>query len=389
MANPFGRNGRRRRVLSEEMLSASSAHLALRATAADENDADAAPRYSEAAGVEHHPQITSFVPRRFRTIAVLALAGGLSTAAVEALHWFVAPQARNYGAGGLNPFELGTPGNVAAWLSAVLLLVAAAVALLIYSLRRHRINDYRGRYRVWLAAAVACTLLSVNSVAALHVLVAAVAAQHTGWTALPDHAIWWLAVGGLPLAWISIRAWLDARESRLAAAALSVAFASYAAGVVGTLGGWPAVGAQVQPMYTAGAHLIGHWMLLIGLISYSRYLVLDAQGLIPARRARKPLQSKEKVQEKTDMGQRPIRTGRATDGRKTDNSVDSNAAAYRQAPATDSRKPADQIDRSRWTDGSEPDSEDYGGDDDGPRDRKLTKAQRKRLRKLKANHRAA
>ena len=30
-----------------------------------------APRYSDAAGVENHPQITDFVPRRYRTIALL------------------------------------------------------------------------------------------------------------------------------------------------------------------------------------------------------------------------------------------------------------------------------------------------------------------------------
>jgi len=388
MANPFGRNGRRRRVLSEEALSASSAHRALRAPGAEEDAAEAAPRYSEAAGVEHHPQVTNFVPRRFGTIALLAVAGGLSIAAVGALHWFVAPLARIYGAGLSAPLELGVPGNVASWLSAVLLLVAAAFALLIYSLRRHRIDDYRGRYRVWLAAALACTLLSVNSVAALHSLAAAVAAHYTGWTTLADHAIWWLAVGGVPLAWIALRSWLDARESRLAAVALAVAFASYAAAVIGTLGGWPTMNPQIQVMYTAGATLIGHWMLVIGLFSYSRFVVLDAQGLIPARRSRQPQQAKDKVQETTDMGQRPIRTRRSFDGDDALDVSDVESNIPNRQRTNNRRQPDDKLDRSRWTDGSEPEPDDYG-DERSPRNRKLTKAERKRLRKLKARDRAA
>ena len=37
--------------------------------------ASQAPRYSDAAGVENHPQITDFVPRRYRTIVLLLMAG--------------------------------------------------------------------------------------------------------------------------------------------------------------------------------------------------------------------------------------------------------------------------------------------------------------------------
>ena len=49
-----------------------------------------------------------------------------------------------------------------------MLLLASATCLLIYSIRRHRIDDFRGRYRIWLAASAACLVLSANSVAGLH-----------------------------------------------------------------------------------------------------------------------------------------------------------------------------------------------------------------------------
>jgi hypothetical protein len=371
------------------MLSASSAHRALRVPRTDDDAADAVPRYSEAAGVEHHPQVTGFVPRKFRSIALLAIAGAISTAAVIALHWFVAPLAAGYGVQRPSPLELGTPGNLAAWTSAVLLLAAAADCLLIYSLRRHRIDDYRGRYRAWLAAAFVCLLLSLNSVAPLHGLMAAVAAHHVGWTALADHAIWWLVVGGLPLGWIALRSWLDACESRLAAAALAAAFLAYAAGLVSLLAGWPAMEPPWLVIFTAAAPLIGHWMLIIGLVSYSRFVVLDAQGLVPVRRSRRRQQAAETLEETKDMGQRPIKSGRSLIGQQSDDVEDSNTNSTYQTRGRDSRSSGDSLDRSRWTDGSEPDGDDYDDDGGGPRNRKLTKAERKRMRKLKDRNRAA
>ena len=90
MVNFPGRNGRRRRVLNEEVLSASSSHAVLRAVPKSGRDR-AVPRYSEAAGVENHAQITDFVPRRYRSIALLMAAGGFTTAVLASLHYFATP----------------------------------------------------------------------------------------------------------------------------------------------------------------------------------------------------------------------------------------------------------------------------------------------------------
>src|SRR5205807_2669794 len=71
MVNFPGRSDRRRRVLKEEVLSATSSRTALR----NETDSGSgqASRYSDAAGVENHPQVTDFVPRRYGTVALLVL----------------------------------------------------------------------------------------------------------------------------------------------------------------------------------------------------------------------------------------------------------------------------------------------------------------------------
>ena len=47
-------------------------------------------------------------------------------------------------------------------------------------------------------------------------------------------------------------------------------------------------------MITSGAGLLASWLLLVGIVSYGRYVVLDVQGLIPARVTR-PATSKSKA----------------------------------------------------------------------------------------------
>jgi hypothetical protein len=373
MSSFLGRDSRRRRVLNEEALSASTAHLALRKVTPEE-PTEGAPRYSEAAGVEHHPQVTDFFPRRYRMIGALALVGMATTAAVEALHWFAAPLTGTYGFESAAAFDLTGAGGVAAWLSAVVLMLASVTCVLIYSLRRHRIDDYKGRYRAWMAAAVACALLSVESVAPVHRLIVAVAAYHTGWTALRGHAAWWLVLGGLPLGWIALRAWLDARESRLAAVALGAALAAYGVAIASFLGIGPAVAPQREVMITAGAALVGHWMLLVGIVSYGRFVVLDAQGLVPVRERVRTVSQQARVAEDREVKSVASRTTAAARGPLHSFRESLHGPAPVESNATE------------WVDGSEPVSENYDdgdGDETDHGGRKLSKAERKRLRNQK------
>lgn len=88
------------------------------------------------------------------------------------------------------------------------------------------------------------------------------------------------------------------------------------------------------------------------------------------------------------MGQRPISTGRPPRGQQVDDAAFADSTSPDRQRPRNSPQPAAELDRSRWTDGSEPEPDDYGDDGD-PRDRKLSKAERKRLRKLKAQRRVA
>jgi hypothetical protein len=376
MVNFPGRNDRRRRVLKEEVRSASGARATLRTDVADD-----APRYSDAAGVENHPQVTDFVPRRYSTIALLGLFGTAATAVTGALHYFVLPIAASRGMNSAAAFDLTARGNLTEWLAAVVLFMASGFCVMTYSIRRHRIDDYRGRYRIWLGAALACFVLSANSVTGLHEVLSDVLTRATGWSALREGAAWWMAVAGLPLAWIFVRVLLDIRECRIAAALLTSAAGCYGVSAASFLGYGPAVDAQIQPIVTAAPLLLGHWLLFTAIVANARFVVLDAQGLVTVRR-----QPKAK------------RADRATATKQTVSKAAQSAASSNSSTATVSisretlqpvKTPADS---SRWVDGSRFEREHYDADEDeesSDGERKLSKSDRKKLRKIKTQGRAA
>ena len=127
---------------------------------------------------------------------------GVATAALEARCTISRHRSRRpQGFASTAAFDLTRRGSMAAWLSAVVLLLAAVTCLLIYSLRRHRIDDFAGRIACGWRAALACLVLSVEQrrrrcISSWPTL----CGHYTGWTALRDGAAWWLVLGGLPLA---------------------------------------------------------------------------------------------------------------------------------------------------------------------------------------------
>jgi hypothetical protein len=371
-------------MLKDEILSASNNHASLRATSDGGTSSDA-PRYSDAAGVENHPQITDFIPRRYPAIAVLVLIGAGLTTVIAALHDFARPIAAVTGLQNTAAIEFNAYGSLSSWLASVVLLVASATCFLTYSIRRHRIDDYRGRYRVWLGAALACFLASANSVTGLHQVGADILGHLTGWTALRDGAVWWLVLAGLPLAWIVARSLLDMRECRVATAFLVAAIGSYSVSAATFLELLVIQVPRVKSLTIGASLLLGHWLVLASAVAYARFVVLDAQGLVPIRR---------RATTKRTAKSESAKTAPASSTAATTKSAPTvfSATGYTRSTIQAAKTPADS---SHWVDGSRPERDRYDRDDDesdddsAGDDRKLSKSDRKKLRKLKAQGRAA
>jgi hypothetical protein len=392
MASIPGRSGRRRRVLNEEVLSASASHLALRA--APEGPALAARRYSDPAAVENHPQVSDFIPRRHRTIAMLLVIGLAATGAVAACHQLSAKLVSATGTVNQQPLEISAGNSLAAWLGSMVLFVACLSCALVYSIRRHRIDDFRGRYRIWRWAAVACLIASANNVAPVHALLADLLTHYSGWGALRGGAVWWLALAGIPLMWIALRAVLESRESVSAVLLMASSFCAYMAAITSFLGWLPGVEPMWEPLVTGGIALLGHWLVLTAVVSYARHVVLDAQGLIPTKQAapqrRKDRSSSSVADVLSPPGQEKDLVRQPPTNLRVHNPPVSTARPTLPiTPAKSQAKPSEWVDGSRRErdrfdeDDNSEDENNYGGD------HKLSKAERKQLRKLKARNRAA
>lgn len=318
------------------------------------------PRYGAGANIENHPQITDYVPRRYRVIATGMLAGfGLGVCG-ELIADNAETLSETFAA--VTPAELtaALSDGMVAWVSAVALLITACYARLIYSLRRHRVDDNRGRYRIWRLLAVVSVVMSANTFVGGHALVARVLGHFTGWSVLPGSVGWWLAPAAVLGGWLMTKLILEASECRLALVAYVLSLGCFlAAGVAHC---WlPALILPWQEALCRMLPLAGNILLAVGTLLFARYVVLDVQGLI-----------------EHGPSPEPARSAALGGSRKSD------ASAIRIDTVRPSKSPAATVTHEdAWTDGSDVDGEDY--EDSRP----LSKAERKRLRKEKTRNRAA
>ena len=105
----------------------------------------------------------------------------------------------------------------------------------------------------------------------------------TGTTLLGDGTLWWVAVYVLIFGAVGSRLLLDMRPSRLSMAALLAAAVAQALVMASRLG-WVAAGSGVDDVHVPlGSEMAGNLMLLSAMALHARYVLLDAEGLLPRR----------------------------------------------------------------------------------------------------------
>jgi hypothetical protein len=286
----FRRSGhtdyRRRRVLNDS-LAASALGEVDRAlpwvgdSLPSSREAPRSKNYGDGAFLEDQPRPTDLVPTRRIAYLILLLLGAGAIAGLEALHSYAARL--SHLGDGTHPaaFDLCVRGSLATWFSTMLLALAAATALVVYSVRRFKVDDYHGHYRVWLWAASCWLLLSIDTNAGLHQVLAAFLVTVTGTRLWADGSIWWVIAYGFLLGGVGTRLLVDMRSCRLSAGTLLLGFASYAAAVAGQFGCLE-LPADVDPaMAIRGAVLAGNLLVLLAMGLHGRHVILDAKGLLP------------------------------------------------------------------------------------------------------------
>jgi hypothetical protein len=372
------RDERRRRVLAEDALDAAA--IAKVATPPRARKPDA---YTEAARIANQRRISDLVPKSYWTISVLFMAGLTAIAGLTAAHLYL-PELSAWGAkDGVAALDLGERGSLASWLSSLLLGLAGLASLLIYSVRRHKLDDYRGHYRWWLVAAMAWLVMSVDATAGIHDLFRAVMTRFSGYSAPANGHIWWIGCWGLLLAATVVRLLLDMRACRIALFMILLALGSWSTSLAIQFAGARLPG--IPTVLVVGTlKLFGHLLLLLGVTLYARHVILHAQGLLPTR-DQKPRKERAKKDAKTAPSSAPQiakidgpHSSGPSGDKRTDHSTGSAVAAT----------PHSHLAAATFVNStSDDDASDFEEMDSEDRNRKLSKADRKRLRKQKSAER--
>ncbi len=239
--------------------------------------------YGDAEFMDEQARLTDLIPRRLWVYALALLLGLGVIAGLEYLYYWMPRLAPATTDGVVEAFDLDGEGTLCVWFSSTTLTLAAFVALLVFSVRRHRRDDYHGMYRIWLWAAACWLLMSLDETASLHEGFKEMMVLATGRRLGGDGSLWWAVPYFFLLGGVGVRLLIDMRECRLSSAAFLLAGTSFAVAVAAQLG-WvlPESGAR-GIMVEEGAEMLGFWMVLLAMSLHARHVILDAEGLLPPR----------------------------------------------------------------------------------------------------------
>ncbi|MEM6330255.1 MAG: hypothetical protein AAF790_08400 [Planctomycetota bacterium] len=389
MASATGRGDRRRRVFGDGRLAAEAAEPT--EAAGPGRPAGTPRRYAPDAASASFAVARRVLPTGAAALASSAVLGTLALAGCAALHAYRATIAVTLGDAVTPLVDASSPTSLARLAAVAMALCVAAMCGVLLGLRRHRTDDVRGVYRWWATAGAASALAAVCLATNLHGVLAVVAAERIGWTALAGDAIWWLAPAVLLLAPVALRVFFDLRECR--PAAVSAIAGSIAAAVALAAGlGWAPAAAQPQldGVQSAATHATLLLTLLAQLL-YARRIVLEAAGQVAAPAT--PKAGKRKANADGAAQTMPATQAAAGSPAKLKLAEETREPAAKtkrgaKAAAATQAKPEPAA-PTQWVDGSQADYSDGYEDGEAPTRRRLSKAERKRIRKQKSRQNKA
>lgn len=248
--------------------------------------------------MDEQPRLTDLIPMRW-SIYVLALLAGLALiAGFEGLYVWGLRLAHLTHDGCIAAFDLDSEGSLASYFSATVLLFAGLVAILVYTVRRHRTDDYQGRYRVWLWTAFCCFVMSVDEGSSLHEGFKEMMTVVTGTRILGDGSIWWVIPYGFLIGSVGTRLLVETHRCRLSTACLIGTATCFAVAILGQMDLIMRDQGAREVMVEEGAEMVGDLLLLFGMMLHARYVLLDAKGLLPVRKPKAAKASKPKAASK-------------------------------------------------------------------------------------------
>ncbi len=290
-SSPMGRGGhrddRRRRLLAEDLTANSgppTQDLSGTSPRNGQPPVHKSENYGEAEFLQTQPRLTDLSPRRLITYLLLLKVGLAAIAGLIALYVWTPDLLRDTHRPAIA--NLGECGSLGNWFASLLLLTASLLAIIIYSVRRHKVDDYHGHYHVWLWAAACWLLMATDVAASLHQCLQQVMISVSSTRIVGDGSIWWLVPALLLIGAIGSRLFVDMRSSRLSSLALLLAAVAYLTALAAFSHRIAWQSETYQFLLAEGLLLGGHLLLVLSMGLHARYVILDAEGALPKRVAR-------------------------------------------------------------------------------------------------------
>ena len=340
------------------------------------------------------PQCIDFLPRRLWLHPLLWLFALLGMLGLVSLHhWQVG---RTDGPWDL--FQLQHPASLANWFAVVGLIAIAVLALNIFSLRRFRKSDYHTRYRWWLWVSATAIFSSLVVATSGHQVAAHTLATSTEWSLPFGDNLFWLVPAGLLYTFLAIRLVLEFLHCRLATIGLVVAWLVFCLRSVMLLGYDFGLPVSWQISIEGGSTLGMVALVGCGFLWYARYVLLDVEGRLPARVGKNKKVGKASTSSDTARSKNVDARARPRGRSDLEPDTSRRAAELVDEAGYDAAGPEEESSAMRRA----KDSRKHRGNTQSDRDceempehrtreqqRKLSKAERKKLRKLKAKERHA
>lgn len=280
------RHERRRRLFSDDPGVVSGESIQLAGTTAGKRDRPTRA-YADAAQAAQRRAVCTLVPSRWLAIALAVGTCLLLVGACLALHIASKGLVSLVPAEDLVALRLDASGSIGHWVASTLLVLAGATAVFVYLLRRHRVDDYHGRYRVWIWMFAACLMASLAETTELGRLARGLCRLAADWSSVRNDVLWPATVGLVATA-ICVRLWFEIRRCPTAVAALvgTVLCFLFAAAACHD---WPVAWTDAgKPLMARGSWLVGYVFLLATFILYARHVQLEVSGAlaVPTNRAR-------------------------------------------------------------------------------------------------------
>ena len=273
---------RRRRLMADDGSShapADDGKLPLRGGGPQRDDQTAPCAFGPAAETALRRPIGDLIPTSYAAVALAVVGGLLTLGAIVGAHFGAARVDRLFGAEGAGVFDLAAPANASHPLAAALMGAAGFLAAFIYSLRRHRVDDYYGRYRVWIWTAVACGLVGLGETTNLAALFRGLSDRAAAACGIRATVVWPSALGAV-LALAGLRLLVEVRRSRGTVALAVLAMALFALAAAIELGWVSQVPEPHRLLVERTCWLAGYMVVLAAFMSYAHRVALEIEGKI-------------------------------------------------------------------------------------------------------------